>query len=309
MPEKNVFSWLSQGPSRIDRLQILSCPVGPIAIKRDDLIHCVVSGNKWRKLKYNLKKFNSEGLISFGGAFSNHLHALAYACHKQSIPLKAIVRGKSSYLDNPTLKAIKEWGADVIFVDRPTYRKRYDARYLQGLESQYPGFQIIPEGGSNESALEGVQELGKEIMEQFPSLKNLVLPVGSGGTMAGLIRSLPQEVQIIGISVGKEDYLEKMIGQWLKRERNSNWVLERRFHYGGFGRCPQALRKFMHDMHCAHSLPLDVVYNAKGFYAFLELLLEEKIKPDESLYLHTGGLQGNRAYQYLYPGTLKWIND
>ena len=295
-------------PSRIDQLQMPAYSAEPLFVKRDDLLLPVVSGNKWRKLKHNLNRENIGGLISFGGAFSNHLHALAYACQNQSIPLKAIVRGKPSYLDNPTLKDIQTWGAEIIFVDRATYRRRYDADYLEVLRKEFPGYEIIPEGGSNENALKGVEELGKEIMEQFPTLESLVLPVGTGGTMAGLIRSLSESVHLIGISVGKENYLEKMVGQWLQHKKH-NWHLERRFHFGGFGHCPAEIRAFMRTMYTKHSLPLDTIYNAKGLYAFLELISEGTIEPEKSLYLHTGGLQGNRAYQYLYPGTLNWIID
>lgn len=299
--------WFNYKPSRIDKISIPDVPGLKVFIKRDDLIHPIVSGNKWRKLKYNLSSPLFEGLISFGGAFSNHLHALAYACHMRSLPLKAIVRGKPEYLDNPTLQDIHGWGAEIVFVDRNSYRKRYDQDYLASLNKKYPKHKIVPEGGSNESGIRGVEELGLEIAEQFPGLEHLVLPVGSGGTIAGLIRSMPREVKIIGVSVGKENYLEKMISKWLPEERPGNWKLDRRFHFGGFGHCPSNLRAFMQSMYPA--LPLDVVYNAKGFYAFLQFVRMGTIDPAKSLYLHTGGLQGNRAYKYLYPGTLDWISD
>jgi 1-aminocyclopropane-1-carboxylate deaminase len=165
-----------------------------VEIKRDDLIHPIISGNKWRKLKYNLKQLEQtsnnkpafDGILSFGGSYSNHIHALAYACFQQKIPCIGIIRGEEQYKNNYTLTWARQWGMKLVFVDRKTYKRRNDEDYLKALRHQYPQYFIVPEGGSNTLALQGVSEVMDEL-EQQTTFDTLLTPVGSGGTMAGLI--------------------------------------------------------------------------------------------------------------------------
>ncbi len=278
-----------------------------IHIKRDDLIHPIISGNKWRKLKYNLSEFEGKGIISFGGSFSNHLHALAYCCFCLDIPLICFVRGEASNADNPTLVDIAKWNAEIRYCDAPTYRKRYDPNFLFELEKEFPGFQIIPEGGSNELAQKGVAELAEEIIQQFPSIKYLILPVASGGTIAGLINALPEEIQILGVSIQKEKYMEDMIEKLLLRNK-SNWTIIRDYHFGGIGRCPQNVREFIRKISEENNILLDPMYNGKALLGALEMVKRQTIisNPQETLYIHTGGTQGLKGYQYLYPDLFSW---
>lgn len=278
-----------------------------LRIKRDDLIHPIISGNKWRKLKYNLLDFQGKGIISFGGPFSNHLHALSYFCHQLNIPFMALIRGDQSYLENPTLEDLLLWNTKVEFLTSQDYRMRHSKDFMERLQQEYPEHSIIPEGGTNIRAQKGIEELSDEILTQFPEVKHLFLPVASGGTMAGLINALPSDVRIYGISIQKETYMEETVTKWLISPKN-NWEIIRSYHFGGLGRCPIQLRDFMKKQFYDHQLPLDPMYNAKALFGALDIIkTQPKIPHHEALYLHTGGLQGIRGYQHLYPGTLEWF--
>lgn len=281
-----------------------------VFIKHDNQTHPIVSGNKWRKLKFNIEQFQGQGIVSFGGAFSNHLHALAWMCREKGIPLICMVRGEENYLENPTLSDIKDWGAKFNFLSRSEYRRRYDPDFLKELKKKNPGYTYIPEGGSNALALKGVEELAQEIIDQLPQVKTIILPVGTGGTLAGLIKSLPANIKILGIGVEKENYLEKMVQAHLGRTYH-HWSIVRDYHFGGFGQCPSMLLDFMRTVHSEHGLLLDPIYTGKSFFALYDLihsgLLNESDQP--ILFLHTGGLQGIRGYQYLHPGSMDWATD
>ncbi len=177
-----------------------------VSIKRDDLIHPIISGNKWRKLKHNLiqlKPDKKQGVISFGGAYSNHIHALAYACFQENIDCIGIIRGEEHYQNNFTLRWAQHWGMKLKFVNRKTYRLRFEENYLMELQKQFPGFVIIPEGGSNKLALPGVGEVISELNNQC-QFDTLMTPVGSGGTIAGLINADKNHHNILGIAVLKQ---------------------------------------------------------------------------------------------------------
>ena len=157
-----------------------------VVVKRDDLIHPIISGNKWRKLKYNLEAAKKQGknkLLSFGGAYSNHIHALAYAAFSQGLNCHAIIRGEPQYQNNYTLSWARHWGMTLKFVDRDTYRQRNSPQYLATLTEQYPDHVIIPEGGSNKLALLGVGDVITELSQQIDEYDTLMCPVGSGGTV------------------------------------------------------------------------------------------------------------------------------
>ena len=180
--------------SALSTLQPISHPMFTrhkisVQVKRDDQIDKVISGNKWRKLKYNLlhaKAINAKGIITFGGSFSNHIHACALACKQQQLSAIGIIRGEEDNQDNYTLAWAKHWGMQLSFVDRKTYRLRNEKSYLQHLQQQYPDYLIVPEGGSNALALIGMAEVIDELNQQS-EFDTLLSPVGSGGTLAGLI--------------------------------------------------------------------------------------------------------------------------
>lgn len=267
-----------------------------LAVKRDDLLHPAVSGNKWRKLKYALTNYiasDVKELVSFGGGYSNHLHALSYACSILGIRLTAIVRGDYSQQLTPMLQDIKRWGAELQFVDRQTYRQRDEAGFLSRLAQQHPKAVIVPEGGSQQAALQGVAEIIAELQQRYDYI---LVPVGSGGTLAGLISANSGSV-IVGIAVLKgEGYLEGLVRTLLPEGGdNDEWQINHDFHFGGYAKSDLALREFCQRFAQAHNIPIEPVYSGKLFFSIRQLVEQQKFPPGSRiLILHTGGLQGNR---------------
>jgi len=274
-----------------------------VQVKRDDIIHPIISGNKWRKLKYNLahiqqnKKVN--GVLSFGGSYSNHIHALAFACYQKKIPCVGIIRGEEAYAKNFTLTWARYWGMKLNFVDRKTYRRRHDADYLMQLQQEFPNYFIVPEGGSNEFAIAGVAEIIRELNEQT-DFDTLMTPTGSGGTLAGLIagdcdkNSSPHN--ILGVAVLKEaDYLVANIQELLPEsaKNHNNWKLLTSFHRGGYAKfSPVDITRILEFNH-ATGVDFEPVYSGKMILAFLDLLEQGYFtKGERIVLLHTGGMQG-----------------
>ncbi|MEP1447258.1 MAG: pyridoxal-phosphate dependent enzyme [Paraglaciecola sp.] len=273
-----------------------------LTVKRDDLLHPVISGNKWRKLKYALgvaSKAKVQHIISFGGGFSNHLHALGYCCHHLNIQLTAIVRGNYSLNPTPMLLDLMSWQTDIQYVDRNTYQQRSELDYLQALQQQYPAASIIPEGGSQLLALQGVSEMIDELNNTYDYI---LAPMASGGTLAGLISGVGKNktfsnCQILGIGVLKgEGYLEKLVADLLEVNSSQvNWQINHDFHFGGYGKSTNELRQFCGDFLQQTDIPIEPVYSGKLFWG-IKALLNAGYFPENSriLALHTGGLQGAR---------------
>jgi len=265
-------------------------------IKRDDLLHPVISGNKWRKLKYNLQQAQAKQathILSFGGNYSNHLHALGWCCSRLNIRFTAIVRGYPEQALTPMLNDLKNWGAELHFVDRNTYRQRTEINYLQQLQATYPDACIIPEGGSNQLALKGVAEIYQELEQNYDYI---LCPVGSGGTMAGLLTA-SDKTQFRGIGVLKgEAYLEQMITALNPAAiEQNNWQLLHQFHHGGYAKSTPELLDFCQKVSTNHPFSIEPVYSGKLFYATKQLLAQGYFPAHSRvLLLHTGGLQGAR---------------
>ncbi|WP_438864286.1 1-aminocyclopropane-1-carboxylate deaminase/D-cysteine desulfhydrase [Neptunicella sp.] len=263
-------------------------------IKRDDLLHPVISGNKWRKLKYALQAI-SEGhtthVISFGGGHSNHLHALAYCCQQLNIAFTAIVRGDYSANMTPTLTDLVSWGATINFVDKKTYQRRAESNYSRTLQQQYPEAVIIPEGGSQALALQGVAEIIDELTHHYDYI---LLPVASGGTLAGFIQH-NVDPKIIGIAMLKgQGYLEQLVSELLSETATTEWQIAHHFHHGGYAKQPAELVHFCQQFTQQYQIPLEPVYSGKLFYAARELLAEQYFPVGSKiLLLHTGGLRGS----------------
>ncbi|MEP2653622.1 MAG: pyridoxal-phosphate dependent enzyme [Paraglaciecola sp.] len=271
-----------------------------LTLKRDDLIHPVISGNKWRKLIYALKdaKQNQvQHIISFGGGFSNHLHALGYCCHQLNIKFTAIVRGDYSLNLSPMLNDLLNWQTDVKYVNRITYKKRGDPTYLQQLKEEYPKSLIIPEGGSQLQALKGVAEIITELQQNYDYI---VAPVASGGTLAGLIASaaaITPKTQVIGVGVLKgKGYLEELVSSFLPSGVVcNNWQINHDYHFGGYGKTTPELNTFCNDFLSHHSIRVEPVYSGKLCFAVKDLIHNDYFpKSSKILALHTGGLQGAR---------------
>ena len=265
-------------------------------IKRDDLIHPIISGNKWRKLKYNLAQAlinHKQHIVSFGGGYSNHLHALGYSCQQLGIRFTAIVRGHYPQL-TPMLDDLARWQSDIHFVDKHTYQQRAEPSYLQSLQQQFPEAQIIAEGGSEHLALRGIAEILPELQQAYDYI---LLPVASGGTLAGLVQSQCRS-KLIGIAVLKgQDYLESLVEDLLPESRHTaKWQILHGFHQGGYAKIPAELKTFCQDFSAQSQVPLEPVYSGKLLFAAKQLVAEGYFANNSKvLVLHTGGLQGQRG--------------
>jgi len=274
-----------------------------VQVKRDDIIHPIISGNKWRKLKYNLAHVqhnkNINGVLSFGGSYSNHIHALAFACYQHKIQCVGVIRGEEKYANNFTLTWARHWGMQLHFVDRKTYRRRHDADYLVQLQQKFPNYFIVPEGGSNELAISGVAEIINELSQQT-DFDTLMTPTGSGGTLAGLIAgdcdSCSCSHRVLGVAVLKEaDYLVDIIKSLLpdSAKHHDNWQLLTDFHRGGYAKfSPFDATRILEFNHVT-GVDFEPVYSGKMVLAFLDLLEQGFFSQRESIVLlHTGGMQG-----------------
>lgn len=273
-----------------------------VQIKRDDIIHPIISGNKWRKLKYNIEAAKQspsvQGVLSFGGCYSNHIHALAFACFEQNIPSVGIIRGEAEYANNFTLSWATHWGMKLHFVDRKTYRRRYDSDYLAELQQQFPSYAFIPEGGSNSLAIKGVSEVITELIQQT-TFDTLITPLGSGGTLAGLVAgdaSNQTNHKILAIAVLKNaEYLREQVESLLPEnaKNHKNWNLLTNYHRGGYAKfSPQDAARII-EFNRITGVDFEPVYSGKMILAFLDLLDEGYFSPGEKIVLlHTGGMQG-----------------
>ena len=276
----------------------------PLLIKRDDLIDPLVSGNKWRKLKFNIAhaiENNMTGIASFGGAFSNHIFALAAAGNKAGLKTLGFIRTHQLDFDNPTLKFAQARGMELVALSKAEYRLRHNTAFLHDLKQTYPDFFFVPEGGSNELAFKGLEELAKEIKSQSESFEctfqHIACAFGSGGTLKGLSTYLPG-YKHIGISVVKDEPLFSSVEQFSQQNHN-NIRLHHDAWFGGYGRFDSTLAEFCLDFWQQTGVPIEPVYTGKLFYALCYQREALNLAPDEVvLAIHTGGLQGIAGQLY-----------
>ena len=264
-----------------------------VSLKPDYLIHPTVSGNKYRKLKYNLQKAQSEnykGILTFGGAFSNHIAATAAAGQALNIPTVGIIRGEelASKIElNSTLNYARSCGMHLEFVSRSVYKQKTDPAYLKTLLESFEDFYIIPEGGTNALAIKGCEEI---LTEEDHTFDTICCAVGTGGTIAGLINSSLPTQKIIGFPALKGGFLNEDI---CKFATQSNWELWEAYHFGGYAKVDSKLITFMNHFKTTFKIPLDPVYTAKMMYGIFDAIQTGKIPKDAKvLAIHTGGLQG-----------------
>jgi 1-aminocyclopropane-1-carboxylate deaminase len=289
---------LTYSPTPVIELNLVGTGGVRVLVKREDLNHPFVSGNKWWKLKYNLEEAQRAGhdtLLTFGGAYSNHLYATAAAAHELGMKSIGIVRGERTEPLNHTLSFTESRGMNLHFISREAYRKKTDSEFLQSLLNEFGEVYIIPEGGTNEFAVRGCAEFAKTLEEEI-DFDYLCLPIGTGGTMAGMIEGLSSDKKVIGFSSLKGgDFLKDEI-QSLVSETQLNWHVNTDYHLGGYGKTSPELMKFIDDMKKTYQLPLDQVYTAKMMMGVFDLMRQNYFKEGSTiLVLHTGGLQGNRS--------------
>ncbi len=262
-------------------------------IRREDLIHPIVSGNKFRKLKYNLlqaKAENQQTLLTFGGAYSNHIAAVAFAGKENGFKTIGIIRGdelESKIDENPTLKFAQECGMQFEFVTREDYRHKTEVEFLENLKNKLGRFYLVPEGGTNELAVKGCEEILTEADSQFDFV---CCAVGTGGTISGIINSILPHQKVLGFPALKGDFLNEEIRNFA---RNVNWELINDYHFGGYGKVNQELIAFMNQFYMTNKVPLDPIYTAKMVFGVMDMI-DKECFPENSkiLLIHTGGIQG-----------------
>ena len=276
---------------------ILSTHEIELFVKREDLLHPNISGNKFRKLKYNIeaaKKQNQHTLLTFGGAFSNHIAATAAAGSHYSFNTIGIIRGEELGLDikktlatNATLAFATKQGMQLYFISRSDYKLKENADFIKNLNNKFGDFYLVPEGGTNDLAIKGCEEI---LTPEDASFDIICCAVGTGGTVSGLINSAKAHQKVIGFPVLKENYLHEEIA---KKVNTNNWELNRNHHLGGYAKYNEELIRFMNSFLDSQKTLLDPIYTGKLLLGIFEEIRLQKIsKKKRILAVHTGGLQG-----------------
>lgn len=270
-------------------------------VLRLDLVHPLISGNKWFKLKYALRAVKASDclrVLSFGGAWSNHIHALAYAGYEQGIQTVGVIRGERPALLSDTLQDAERWGMSIEFVSRAQYRDKYEAGFLAALHDRYGAFHCLPEGGSGERVIAGCSE----ILSLFEAAEYdlICCACGTGGTLAGLISKKPDGVELFGVSALKGGaFLYRDIRRLLDEagaEDPGGWSLALDDHEGGYARVSSELALAMQHFSAFSGIGLEPVYTGKAFLALRRKLLRGELLPGSRVMLiHTGGMQGLRG--------------
>ena len=262
-------------------------------IKREDLIHPTITGNKFRKLKYNIERAKEQDfpcLLTFGGAYSNHILATAFAGKEYGLKTIGIIRGEElekKWEHNPTLLAAHHAGMEFQFVTRSEYREKSTKAFVSKLRSDYGRIYILPEGGTNDLAVKGCEEI---LTHEDAVFDYICCSVGTGGTLAGLINASHAEQKVLGFPVLKGNFLQKDICKFVHKD---NWKLQTDYHFGGYARVTAELIEFINDFKQKTQIQLDPVYTGKMLYGIMDMLKKHYFKPQTSiLAIHTGGLQG-----------------
>lgn len=292
-----------------------------VYVKRDDLIHPSVQGNKWRKLKYNLlkiKELNISTLLTFGGAFSNHIHATAAAGQLFGINTIGIIRGERTIPLSNTLIFAENHGMKLHFVSREEYKNK--TALTDALKDKFGDFYVLPEGGTNDLAVVGCTEIVKEINQQiFPQPDFLAVACGTGGTIAGMIKAADEKQTVIGFAVLKGNFLHKEVSNLINMSEDSailnkkidesfkkidvnpynhlNWSINNDYHFGGYAKSNPELIEFINHFKTQHDIPLDPVYTGKMFFGLFDLIKKGYFPRGSTIVaVHTGGLQGIEGF-------------
>lgn len=263
-------------------------------IKREDLIHPIISGNKFWKMKYNLlraKELNCKTLITFGGAMSNHIVATAGAGKENNFKTIGIIRGEeieNCWKDNLTLQEAHQLGMEFYFVPRSEYRLKEQSTQIQNFLQTIPNHYLVPEGGTNELAVLGASEI---LSNETQTFDIITTAVGTGGTISGLLKGSLETQKIIGFpSLKNAQFLVKEI---LKLSNKTNFTLNLDYHFGGYAKVTPELISFINDFFRLNQIPLDPIYTGKMMFGLRELLKKGEIPENKKiLAIHTGGLQG-----------------
>jgi len=264
-----------------------------IFIKLEYLNHKYISGNKLRKLKYNIieaKKGGYKTLLTFGGAFSNHIAAVAAAGTEFGFDTIGVIRGEelqAKIQENATLSFAEKCGMKFRFVTRKAYREKTSEIFIEKLKEEFKDFYLLPEGGTNELAVKGCEEI---LSESDTTFDYICCPVGTGGTLAGLINCSKPSQQVLGFPALKGDFLKEEIGKFATK---SNWELITDYNFGGYAKINSDLVSFINAFKSEYNIPLDPIYTGKMMYGIFDLLEKGYFSKDSKiLVIHSGGLQG-----------------
>ena len=276
-------------------------------LKRDDLIHPLVGGNKWRKLSKNLECARSLGknkLLTFGGQHANHLLATAAAGQLMGMSTVGVVRGEQPREPYPpTLETARRFGMQLHFMSRTDYREKHHPDIIRLLRQKFgKDCYIIPEGGTNLAGAEGCREIVREFRMQHPEISNAVwcVPCGTGGTLSGIASELDAGSIVLGFAVLKGGFLEEEVQKLLPSSR-TNWKIHHEFHFGGYARQSPELAEFIRFFKRKTDVQLDPVYTGKMMYGIVQLIQKSAFEPGTNLIaVHTGGIQGIAAFEKRY---------
>lgn len=279
-----------------------------LEIKREDLLHPFISGNKFRKMKYNLlqaKAENQETLLTFGGAYSNHIAAAAYAGKEQGFKTIGVIRGDElgdKIAENQTLRFAQECGMQFEFVTREAYRHKTEPDFIANLQQKFGSFYLVPEGGTNEYAIKGCEEI---LTEEDVKFDYVCCAVGTGGTISGIINSALPHQKVLGFPALKGDFLKDEIRKFAT---NKNWELVTDYHFGGYGKVNEELIEFINQFYKQTQVPLDPIYTGKMIFGVIDLI-QKNYFPDNAkiLLIHTGGLQGIQGMNALLKSKNKML--
>lgn len=285
-----------------------------VSIARIDLIDPLISGNKWYKLKYNLAEALDKGftrILTFGGAYSNHIYATAAAAKRSGLESIGIIRGEETLPLNPTLKFATDNGMKLCYISRSEYRDKKNPIFIKTLVKKFGRFYLIPEGGTNELALKGVTEIINEIDNEYDYW---ITPVGTGGTLAGLVNGLNDTAQVIGISslkgaLGLEEDIKSLLGE-IGKEKLKKWEINHEYHFGGYAKMNHELFDFTKKFKLENDVLLDPIYTSKMMYGIYDLIRRGYFPSGSKiLALHTGGIQGWHGMEERYPFTKDFLTD
>jgi len=275
-----------------------------VFVKREDLNHPLLSGNKYHKLKYNLDEAEKKGyktLLTFGGAYSNHIYATAAAGKIFGLKTIGIIRGEEHLPLNPTLSFAKECGMRLFYLNRKSYRKKHEDEIINLLKDKFGDFYLIPEGGTNELAVKGCSEIINTIDIDFDYI---CCPCGTGGTLAGLAAGIhsvfgnaDNKKKAIGFSVLKgagflQENIRALLNSYLNKE-SGNWQINLDYHFGGYAKINRVLIDFINNFQSENNIPLEPVYTGKMMFGIYDLVKKGFFSKGKTIIaLHTGGLQG-----------------
>ncbi|MCP5062558.1 MAG: 1-aminocyclopropane-1-carboxylate deaminase/D-cysteine desulfhydrase [Ignavibacteriae bacterium] len=273
-----------------------------VYLKREDLLHKTISGNKWRKLKYNLLQAEKDAqstLLTFGGAYSNHIHATSGAGKIFGFKTIGVIRGEEHLPLNSTLTSSINNGMEIHYVDRTSYREKREKYFIDQLHHKFGGFYHVPEGGTNNLAVKGCTEIIEDINVDFDYIFS---GCGTGGTFSGLVCGLGGKKNAIGVSALKgADFLNKEISGYIKNYSGNdynNWELKLNYHFGGFAKIKKDLIEYMLEFEKENNILLEYIYTSKMIFAIYDMIKNGELKKGSRVIaLHTGGLQGREGME------------